>query len=159
DDRDRVSYHNIFGLALHPSNRGKDEPILPALRRLFAAWLQIRTDPNPIQIGMNLAVYHGISEVAPAARVRAADAALAPRARGFALLAVGRFGTGADRPLLEKAFADTRTFHTTNYTSETGQKKPVEILVSDLAVAAALRVCGQHPADFGFPLLEMYKER
>src|SRR5262249_35274102 len=68
DHLDRVSYHNIFGLALHPSNRRKDEPILPALRRLFAAWLQIRTDPNPIQIGMNLAVYHGISEVAPAAR-------------------------------------------------------------------------------------------
>ncbi len=158
DDHDRVSHHNVFGLALHPRNREKDAPIPPALRRLFAAWLANRVDPGPVQFGMNLALYHSIAEVAPAARTRAADANLDPKARGFALLAVGRFGTAADLPLLEKAFADTRVFHATNYTSEAG-RRPVEAQVRDAALAAALRLAGQHPADFGYPLLEMYKER
>jgi hypothetical protein len=159
DDRDRVSHHNVFALALHPNNREKDAPIPPPVRRLYAAWLATRTDPGEVRIGMNLALYHSVAEVAPAARARAADAGLDPKARGFALLAVGRFGTAADLPLLEKAFTDTRVFHATNYTSQGGQKRPVEAQVRDAALAAALRLAGRHPADFGYPLLEMYKER
>ena len=31
--------------------------------------------------------------------------------------------------------------------------------MSDTAVAAALRLAGQHPADFGFTFLERYKAR
>ena len=84
---------------------------------------------------------------------------MASAARGFALLAVGRFGSPADLPLLEKAFDDTRVFHATRYTSEAGKQRPVEAQVGDAALAAALRLAGRHPADFGFPLLEMYKER
>jgi RNA polymerase sigma factor (sigma-70 family) len=159
DDNDRVWHHNVFGLGLHPTNRKKGEAIPPAVRRLFAAWLGTRTDPNPIQFGTNLALYHVISEAAPAARKNAANARLDPHARGFALLAVGRLGAVADLPLLEKAFSDARVFHATNYTSEAGQKRPVEALVGDAAIASALHVFGQHPADFGFPLLEMYKAR
>jgi RNA polymerase sigma factor (sigma-70 family) len=158
-DNDRVAHHNVFGIALHPNGLKKGEGIAPALRRLFAAWLGTRTDPNPMQFGMNLALYHGITEVAPAARANAANAKLDPRARGFALLAVGRFGTRTDLALLKEAFSDARVFHATSYTSETGQKRPVEALVGDAAIASALRVFGQHPADFAFPLLEMYKER
>jgi RNA polymerase sigma factor (sigma-70 family) len=159
DDHDRVSHHNVFGIPLSPRSRGKDAALPPPLRRLFAAWLATRTDPNPSRFGMNLALYHSITEVAPTARARAADAKLDPSARGFALLAVGRFGTAADIPLLEKAFDDTRVFHATRYTSEAGKQRPVEAQVGDAAVAAALRLAGQHPADFGFTLLEMYKER
>src|SRR5439155_20218530 len=86
-------------------------------------------------------------------------ATLAPEARGFALLAVGRFATAADRPLVEKALADGRLFHAWKFTSNQGKQWPVESLVRDAALAVALRLAGQHPADFGFPLLEMYKER
>ncbi|HKB37252.1 MAG TPA: RNA polymerase sigma factor [Gemmataceae bacterium] len=158
NDADRFSHHGVFAHALN--RKAEANPVIPPpLRRLFAAWLLTRTDPNPIQFGMNLAVYHRITEVAAAARANAANAALAPNARGFALLAVGRFGTVADLPLLETAFADARVFHATNYTSPEGRKSPVEALVGDAAIAAALRLSGQHPADFGFPLLEMYKER
>ncbi len=59
-----------------------------------------------------------------------------------------------DLPVLEKAFADSPGYHTTQ-----AAKRPVEVQVSDAAVAAALRLAGQDPADFGFPLLEMYKVR
>jgi RNA polymerase sigma factor (sigma-70 family) len=159
DDHDRFAHHNVFGLALDPTDRKKSEAIPPVVRRLFAAWLGTRTDPNPIQFGTHLALYHVISEAAPAARKNAADARLDPTARGFALLTVGRFGAVADLALLEKAFSDTRVFHATNDTSEAGQKRPVEALVSDTAIASALHLFGQHPADFGFPLLEKYKAR
>jgi RNA polymerase sigma factor (sigma-70 family) len=159
DDHDRFSHHNVFGLALHPSHRTRSEAIPPALRRLFAAWLETRTDPTPIYFGTNLALYHVLSEAAPAARKNAANARLDPRARGFSVLAVGRFGSVADLPLLEKALSDTRVFYSTSYTSEAGQKRPVEALVGDAAIASALHLFGQHPADFGFPLLEMYKQR
>jgi hypothetical protein len=70
---------------------------------------------------------------------------------------VGRFGTRADLPLLEKAFADSRVFHTTKYTSEGGKERPVEVRVSDTAVAAALWIYGQRAADFGFPIAAMLK--
>jgi peroxiredoxin len=127
-----------------------------AFRRLYAAWLGTRTDPHPIAIGMRLAVRNGFAEVFPTAVAHAANDKLAPRARGFALLGVGRFGSAADLPLLEKAFADARVFHTTFCP---GKQNPVEVQVSDTAVVAALRLAGQHPADFGFTFLEMYKKR
>jgi hypothetical protein len=158
DDRDRMFHHNVFGMALHPNNRGTD-PIAPALRRLYAAWFAARTNDAARDTGLSLGLHHGIAEIAPTARKLAADAALTPRLRGFALLAVGRFSTAADLPLVEKAFDDNRVFHETNYTDEKGVKSPIVVLVKDAAVAAALRLAGQHPADFGFPYLVLYKER
>src|SRR5262249_7189319 len=99
------------------------------------------------------------AEVYPVAIAHAANDKLAPGTRGFALLAVGRFGKPGDLPLLEKAFADGRVFHTTNFTFKDGKQKPIEVRVSDTAVAAALRLAGQDPADFGFTFQEMYKKR
>jgi RNA polymerase sigma factor (sigma-70 family) len=127
----------------------------PALRRLFAAWLRTRTDPPPVEDGLSLALLHGdFPEVAPVAVAHAANAKLAPRARGLALLVVGGYGKPADLPVLEKAFADSRVFHMSH-----ADKRPVEVRVSDVAVAAALRLAGQEPADFGFTLMERYKMR
>jgi len=50
-------------------------------------------------------------------------------------------------------------FYTTKDTSKDGKEPPFEVRVSDTAVAAALRLAGQHPADFGFTLLERHKLR
>src|SRR5262249_29797174 len=68
-------------------------------------------------------------------------------------------GTPADLPLLKKAFPDSRVFHSTNFTSTDGKKRPVEVQVSDVAVASALQLYGQPAADLGFPFLQMYKKR
>jgi hypothetical protein len=155
DDHDRFSHHNVFGLGLQP-DRQEAKVIPPAVRRLFVAWLGTRSD-NPDQHCMYVALYHHIAEVVPLARRKAADATVGPAARGFALLAVGHFGTPADRPLLEKAFADSRVFFSDKFAD--GKERPVEARVSDTAVAAALRLAGQHPADFGFTLLERHKLR
>jgi hypothetical protein len=152
DESARDTQHNVFAYGLRTGD-------LPALRRLYAAWLGTRTDPQPLGIGMRLAVYHNFPEVVPVAVAHAANDELAPGVRGFALLAVGRFGKPADLPLLEKAFADARVFHTTNFTFKDGKQRGVEVRVSDTAVAAALRLAGQDAADFGFTFQEMYKRR
>jgi RNA polymerase sigma factor (sigma-70 family) len=158
DDLDRFSHHNVFGLGLQPDRQQQAKVIPPAVRRLFVAWLGTRTD-NPDQHCMYVALCLHIAEVVPLARRKAADAALGPAARGVALLAVGHFGTPADRSLLEKAFADSRVFFTTKDKFEDGKERSVEALVSDTAVAAALHLAGQHPADFGFTFLERHKLR
>jgi hypothetical protein len=142
------THNNVFGFAL------RTEKTL-ALRRLYAAWLKTRTDPQPIQIGLNLAVNHYIAEVAPVAAAHAANDKLAPGVRAFALLAVGRFGTADDLPVLKKAFVDSRVFHTTNYTFADGKKRPIEVQVGDAAVGSALWLYGQRAADFGFPIAAM----
>ena len=49
--------------------------------------------------------------------------------------------------------------HTTRYTFNDGKQKGIEVRVSDTAVAAALVLAGQHPADFGFTFQEMYRRR
>jgi RNA polymerase sigma factor (sigma-70 family) len=131
----------------------------PALRRLFATWLAMRTHPTPIATGLSQALDHNLPEVVPLAVAHAANAKLGPRARGFALLVVGLYGTPADLPLLKKAFADSRVFHTTKYTHTDGKQRGVEVQLSDLAVASALHLYGQPAADLGFPFLEMYKKR
>jgi hypothetical protein len=151
--------HNVFAYGIGRTNREDAKSIRPALRRLYAAWLGTRTDPQPIALGMRLAVSSSFAEVAPVAVAHAANEKLAPGARGFALLAVGRFGKPADLPLLEKAFTDARVFHTTNFTFKDGKQKPVEVRVSDAAVAAALRLAGRDAADFGFTFQEMYRRR
>jgi hypothetical protein len=125
---------------------------LPALRRLFATWLATRTNPQPIATGLAQALRHHLPEVVPLALAHAANAKLAPRARGFALLVVGLYGTPANLPLLKKAFADSRVFHTTNYTFNDGKKRPIEVQVGDAALGSALWIYGQRAADFGFPI-------
>jgi RNA polymerase sigma factor (sigma-70 family) len=150
DESARDTHNNVFALGLAT---GKS----PAFRRLYAAWLRTRTDPQPIEIGLSQALYHNLPEVVPLAAAHAANARLAPKARGFALLVVGLYGTPADLPLLKKAFADARVFHTTKYTSEAGKERPIEVQVGDTAVGSALWIYGQRAADFGFPFAAKYK--
>jgi RNA polymerase sigma factor (sigma-70 family) len=144
------THNNVLAFALRTEK-------IPALRRLYAAWLKTRTDPQPIAIGLNLAVNHYIAEVAPVAAAHAANDKLAPGVRGFALLAVGRFGTADDLPVLKKAFVDSRVFHTTNYTFTDGKQRPIEVQVGDAAIGSALWIYGQRAADFGFPIAAMLR--
>jgi hypothetical protein len=142
------THNNVFAFALRTEKT-------PALRRLYAAWLKTRTDPQPIATGLNLAVYHYIAEVGPVAAAHAANDKLAPGVRAFALLAVGRFGTADDLPVLKKAFVDSRVFHTTKYTFTDGKQRAIEVQVGDAAVGSALWIFGQRAADFGFPIAAM----
>jgi RNA polymerase sigma factor (sigma-70 family) len=164
----RSEFVTLLFLGTYPAT-ARDEgnvysPVMPAanpaaLRRLFTTWLRTRTDPHPIATGLSQALHHNLPEVVPLARAHAANDKLTARARGFALLVVGLHGTPTDLPLLEKAFADSRVFHTTKYTGTDRKERPVEVQVSDVAFASALQLYGQPAADLGYPYLEMYKKR
>jgi hypothetical protein len=149
-------HHNVFSPGIGRTNDAA-APIASAFRRLYAAWLARRTAPQPLQIGLRLAFYHRLAEVLPTALAHAGNDKLDPAARGFALLVVSRVGAAEHLPLVEKAFADARVFHMNNFTFKDGKSKAIETRVSDTAVAAALRIGKQDPADFGFTFMEMYR--
>jgi RNA polymerase sigma factor (sigma-70 family) len=129
----------------------------PAMRRLFAAWLETRMDHGAIQLGLSQVVRFPISEVLPAARKHAASAELPSGTRALALLVIARLGGAEDLPLLKRAFADTRVWYTTKLASGTANERTIEVQVGDIAVGSALWIYGQRAADFGFPMAEMFK--
>jgi RNA polymerase sigma factor (sigma-70 family) len=129
----------------------------PALRRLFTAWLETRTDHGTIQLGLAGAVHYSFSELLPAARKHAASAELPSGTRALSLLVIGRLGGAEDLPLLKRAFADARVWYTTKWSSGTGNERTIEVQVGDTAVGSALWVYGQRAADFGFPIAEMLR--
>jgi WD40 repeat protein len=155
DVHNQFLYRSVIGTPLAArSERGKKRDpadIPPPVRRLFAAWLKTRADPNLIAIGMHFAIAEKISEAYSAARTHASNAKLEPEARGFAVLAVGELGSRADLHLLEPTFADTRKFYPTAHPAE--RDNLFETQVADTAIAAALCLTGKHPGEFGFPQL------
>ena len=129
----------------------------PAMRRLFTAWLQTRTDQGVIQLGLSQVVRSPISEVLPAARKHAASAELESGTRALAIVVIGRLGGAEDLPLLKRAFADTRVWYTTKWSSGTGNERTIDVQVGDSAVGCALWIYGQRAADFDFPIAEMLR--
>jgi hypothetical protein len=148
DRHDAASHSMVFALGQAQTS---------AIRRLFAAWLEMRTDQGPIQIGLSQAVRCPISEVLPAARMHAASAEIESGTRALALLVIGRLGSGEDLPLLKRAFADARVWYTTKLASGTANEQTIEVQVGDTAIGVALWIFGQRAADFGFPMAEMFK--
>ena len=146
--RDSASYSMVFALGQAQS---------PAMRRLFATWLETRTDQGVIQLGLSQVVRNAISEVLPAARKHASSAELPSGTRALALLVLGRLGGGEDLPLLKRAFTDTRVWYTTKLASGTGNERTIEVQVGDTALGSALWIFGQRTADFGFPMAEMFR--
>ena len=145
---DSRSHSMVFAL-------GETQP--PAIRRLFIAWLETRTDQGPIQIGLSQAIRSPIAELLPVARKHGASAELKAETRALALLAIGRLGSGEDLPLLNRAFADTRVWYTSKFTSAAEKERTIEVQVADTALGSALWIYGQRAADFGFPIAEILK--
>jgi RNA polymerase sigma factor (sigma-70 family) len=148
DRHDSASHSMVFALR---------EAYTHAIRRLFAAWLEMRTDQGAIQIGLSQVVRYPISELLPAARKHGANAELKSGTRALALLVIGRLGGAEDLPLLKRAFADARVWHTTRWSSGTGNERAIEVQVADTAVGCALWIYGQRAADFDFPIAEMLR--
>jgi hypothetical protein len=147
-NHDSASHSMVFALGQAQTS---------AMRRLFTAWLETRTDHGVIQLGLSQVVRNPISEVLPAARKHAASAELESGTRALALLVIARLGGAEDLPLLKRAFADTRVWYTTKLASGTANERTIEVQVGDTAVGSALWIYGQRAADFGFPMAEMFK--
>lgn len=149
---DSVCHFNLFSLSTPKALRETNDPSNPALRRLYAAWLNRREQDRPLDIGLYLALSTANPECLSVARRLAADVQLAPRLRGLAVLVVGQVGTKDDAGLLEGCLADSRVFHTGNYTHQGGKQEVMETLVGDAALAAQLKLYGGHPGDHGYPV-------
>ena len=153
NDHDRFAHHGVFGFGLAgPGDRANPPPTPPEVRKLFAAWLLNRADPGILEHGLSLANYSDMKEVLPAARAAAANADLAPGARGFAMLVIGQLGVKADMTLLEQALTDDRVFQSTY-----SNRRPINTQVKDAALAAILHRHGQDPAEYGYSMLAEYR--
>lgn len=133
--------------ALHASfSDGLNGPLEAPLRKLFVAWLDQRRDAALVRDGLETALFARVPEVLPIARRHAADAKLAAPAKGYALLAVGNYGTLDDLPLLAACKDDARAYY--GYT--TVDKKRYEIQVREAAAAMSLLLREQDFEKYGF---------
>ena len=123
-------------------------PLGPVVRRLAAAWLGRRTNPEEIDwmLGQGFALTD-FPEAYPVARRVAADADLPAKCRSAAILYLARYGGAAELPAIATFFDVADAVYTG--AEFPGGKMTVE--VRDVAVRAAVQLHGRDPADFGFP--------
>ena len=130
----------------------------PAERRLYAAWLAARREPEAQRIGLQRAAYFEIADAIPTARSIAADEKRDVGDRVTALFVVAQSGDKTDVALCEPLFKSEVVYHTTNYSDAKGQY-PVITQVRDVAVAMALVLQGEEPIDYEYEFLVLYKAR
>ncbi len=124
------------------------------LRKLFAIWLDRRTDPETIHDGLETALYASVPDALPIARRLVADPKLSAPRKGVAVLIVGNHGTKDDLPLLTACRSDARPYY--EYTTLDKNKKRFEIQVRDLAAAMSLNLSGQDFVKYGFQPIELH---
>jgi hypothetical protein len=132
-------FHNTFQDGI------KGQYGLP-LKRLFAAWLAQRANPESIFNGLDCARTGMIAEALPVARKVAANDKLIVKCRAAALPILGMYGKPADAPLMAAFLGETSVF--TEY--QCAGKKTV-VQVRDVALGTLLAMHGRNPGDFGFP--------
>jgi RNA polymerase sigma factor (sigma-70 family) len=76
-EHDRVCHFNLFSLSTPKALREKNDPNSPALRRLYAAWLNRRAHEKPLEIGLHQSLSIAIPECLSVARRLAAEVRLA----------------------------------------------------------------------------------
>ncbi|HET6572322.1 MAG TPA: sigma-70 family RNA polymerase sigma factor, partial [Fimbriiglobus sp.] len=121
-------------------------PLKEPLRKLFAAWLDRRRDPETIHEGLMTALLAGVPDALPTARRLAADPKLPAPAKDRALLVIGNHGTKDDLPLLTACRADARV----SSTYKTVRNEVYDTQVRDVAAAMALHLYGQDFEKYGF---------
>ncbi len=124
---------------------GAENDLAVPLRRLYAAWLDRRTDPRVLEIGFDRAITWQVDGALPTARRLLADANAAPSVRMNALTFIGKYGTPDDDSAVNKLADDTTVFHSVVVYGVTCQTQ-----VRDLAVAVRLKLAKQDPERFGF---------
>ena len=117
----------------------------PAVRKLFAAWLDRRRDPEARADGLYLALHTAIREALPAARRVLADPKAEARPVGYALLVLGNHGEPDDLPRLAAFRNDTRVHHLWH-----GGGQTYTIQLRDVAAGMLLLAAGEDPKTYGF---------
>jgi hypothetical protein len=134
---------------LNSQARGAD-PRARALAAVLGAWFDSRTDPTELYSALSLAT--GMQNDAAARRLASrmmAAAGVQGFYKGQALATLVRLKATDELPAVEKAFADVGVL-TTTIRFVNGKQVRESIEVRDAALAAALVLTGQSPADYGF---------
>jgi RNA polymerase sigma factor (sigma-70 family) len=119
----------------------------PAVRKLFAVWLDNRVDRDTLESGYWRATANDIPDAAPAARRLLAAKELPSAAKAYAALYLARRGEKADVALITPLLDDTTVARAVIY------DKPAPVQVRDAALAACLLLHDENPADYGFDVL------
>lgn len=118
-------------------------------RALFAAWLDRRTNGDALESAYWRATASKLAEAVPAARrLLAAEKAPAP-AKAYAALYLARCGARADAARVAQLFDVDAVARAVIY------DKPAPVQVRDAALAAALLLCDENPAEYGFDVLKL----
>ncbi|MBX9624948.1 MAG: hypothetical protein K2X82_14170, partial [Gemmataceae bacterium] len=122
-------------------------PNKAAARKLFAAWLGGRRDPEAVRAGLHAGMLGAVPEGVPVARRWLADPKASLRAVEPAALVLGNLGAPADDlPRLAKFRDDARACAVVPRAGG-----PVhEVQVRDVAAAMSLHLRGQDFAEYGF---------
>jgi hypothetical protein len=138
-----------FGMASETSA----DPRGPVVRRLFAAWLDHRVDPEALESAYWRATTNAIPEAVPAARRLLAANKVASPAQAYAAVYLARCGDRTDIAPIGKLLDDSTVARNVIYDG-----KPAPVQVRDAALAACLSLAGANPADYGFDVLRLRRD-
>lgn len=125
----------------------------PIMRRLFAAWLDRRVDPDALESAYWRATSGVIPEAVPAARRLLTANKVPSRAQAYAAVFLARCGDRTDLARIERLLDDSTVAREVIY-----DQKPAPVQVRDAALAACLLLSGANPADFGFDVLRLRRD-
>jgi RNA polymerase sigma factor (sigma-70 family) len=135
----------------------RDSTVFDAEKRLYAAWLATRREPDAIRMGLLRATQFEIREAILTARALVADEKLPISDRVTALFVVMLSGDKADAALCAPFFKDESVYHETRYTDKDQKATAVITQVRDVAVAVALILHGEEPAEYDYDMMVLYK--
>lgn len=120
------------------------------MRRLLSDWIVSTATPNMGYYGLTLALRHNLKEAGlEAARKLLKQSATASHMVQHAAVAIGRFGSQEDVPLLEKFLKDQTICHTWH----NGNQKVVQTQIRDVVLCMTIHLAGRDPRQFGFETL------
>jgi len=148
-NRNMSAHSYLINLMFQPSFQNAiKSPTNKAMRKVLYRWLEQRSDSNAMQQGMSLIVQCELKEMLPLA-VKVIETKTQPQyVRAMAMLVVGKFGTTAEIPMLQKYFDDEALLGQFQINNVMGVTQ-----VRDVALAMAIHLSGQTPKDYGFEML------
>jgi hypothetical protein len=135
-----------FGLFHNPFQDGVRGPHGAPFKRLFAAWLAQRANPESIFNGLDNARTGMVAEALPVARAIAANDKLPIKCRAATCPVLGMYGGPEDERLVAAFLTDATVFHA----SEDPNRKTIT-QVRDLALGTLVAMRGLNPNKVGFP--------
>lgn len=119
------------------------------VQMLLETWIRTSSGTTTAYYGLNLTLQYGLKEVGREIALKSLDNGSLPSSiASHAVTVLGRFGTAADIPTLEKRFQDETVCHT--WSNRRIQKEPIRIQTRDVALAMAVHLSKQDIKEYGY---------